>query len=333
MIVHFENQKCRQKDYGLEIPLLSSRPNQILGEIRNHEEYRVNWEEKIVKIEPLLIDKKLLLRVHDSGYVEKLLSEANAENEVIKAYELRDGNGHWYRYHPENATSPLSDLVRLQFREAQATMEAGKIALETGFSYLLGGGMHHAMSDLGRGFCLVNDIVILAKDLLQNGTCKNVWVVDVDAHKGDGTASLTANDQNIVTLSIHMAKGWPLDGSPPDDPRVMISSNIDIAVNKGEESSYIDRLRNGMEILKSKYPRPDFAIIVNGSDPYKEDALPSTDLLNLTLPQLLLRDTLIFDEFRSLDIPQVWLMAGGYGDLVYKVHAQFLIELLRSGKI
>jgi hypothetical protein len=79
---------------------------------------------------------------------------------------------------------------------------------------------------------------------------KRVWIIDVDAHKGDGVAAITEGDDTIITLSAHMAHGWPLDlpetledGSP--NP-VFIPSDIDIPIDRGEEDQYCDRLREGL---------------------------------------------------------------------------------------
>ena len=43
------------------------------------------------------------------------------------------------------------------------------------------------------------------------GLFRTAWIIDVDAHRGDGTAEIMAEHPEIKTLSIHMASGWPLD--------------------------------------------------------------------------------------------------------------------------
>jgi len=85
----------------------------------------------------------------------------------------------------------------------------------------------------------VNDLVIALRRLQFENRIRSAWVIDVDAHKGDGTAAITAGDQSIVTLSIHMARGWPLDQPERDtDGRLnpsFIPSTIDILMEAGEE--------------------------------------------------------------------------------------------------
>jgi acetoin utilization deacetylase AcuC-like enzyme len=124
-----------------------------------------------------------------------------------------------------------------------------------------------------------------------------------------------------------MAKGWPLDGekyitggklNPPFTP-----SDVDIPIGEGEDSSYVAKLEEGLNILE-RQPRPDLAIVVVGADPYEKDELPSAKLLKLTLAQLKERDILIYNFLKDRGIPQAYLMAGGYGDSSWEVYLQFL---------
>ena len=64
------------------------------------------------------------------------------------------------------------------------------------------------MTDRGRGFCTLNDQVIAIKKLQFEDGLKNAWVIDLDVHKGDGTAECSKDDPTISTLSIHMKNGW-----------------------------------------------------------------------------------------------------------------------------
>ncbi|MEE4112475.1 MAG: hypothetical protein V2I40_06640, partial [Desulfobacteraceae bacterium] len=149
----------------------------------------------------------------------------------------------------------------------------------------------------------------------------------VDAHKGDGTAALTAGDDTIATLSIHMAAGWPLDQPERDaagrpNPS-FVPSTVDIPIAPGEEPFYIERLRDGLERL-GRALQPDLALVVCGADPYELDELPSTAGLKLSLGQLLERDQRVYAFLKQRAIPGAWVMAGGYGRNSWRVYAQFL---------
>lgn len=273
-----------------------------------------------------------LLRAHAPEYVQRLYSDQLAD-EIIATYELVNPVGQYHRYAPDQAIRQLGDLFQRILIKAAGTVQAARIALQHGFCFSFSGGMHHAHYNYGSGFCLINDIVIAGRKLQFEQKVRNLWVIDVDAHKGDGTAALTKDDPTIHTLSIHMADGWPLnglqqlaDGSP--NP-AFTPSDIDIPVESGQEAFYNDRLRQGLSELRQR-GKADLALVVCGADPYSEDALPSTAKLKLSLDQMLERDQLIYRFLEKQDVPAAFLTAGGYGDQVWKVYAQFLVWVLRA---
>ncbi|HKJ85482.1 MAG TPA: histone deacetylase, partial [Spirochaetia bacterium] len=157
------------------------------------------------------------------------------------------------------------------------------------------------------------------------------WVIDIDAHKGDGTAALTADDPSVTTLSIHMGQSWPLD-LPRLDSTGRITpwftpSTIDVPVMPGTEIDYLPRLREALALLDAR-PRPDIVYVVDGADPYEHDELPSTSDLKLSLGQMLERDRMVYDLLHGRGIPQAWLMSGGYGVRAWEPFAGFLKEVL-----
>ena len=66
------------------------------------------------------------------------------------------------------------------------TLEAALFALQNGIAMNIAGGTHHAFTDRGEGFCLLNDIAIASNYLLDKGLAKSVLVVDLDVHQGNG---------------------------------------------------------------------------------------------------------------------------------------------------
>jgi acetoin utilization deacetylase AcuC-like enzyme len=318
-------------EFGIQIPIRDSRCTRTLQALLDDPRLKSTQElwhhDRIVET----ITRVDLLRVHSAGYVERLYSAA-LEQEIISTFELIDSNGKYYRYAPATATRPLTDLFNRILIKNAGTIQAAKIALQHGFCFSFTGGAHHAQHDFGNGFCLINDIVIAARRLQFEKLVRRVWVIDVDAHKGDGTAALTAGDDSIRTLSVHMASGWPLDGpvilaSGIPNPS-FIPSDIDIPIEQGEETYYLERLEAGLEKL-AEGDTADLAIVVCGADPYEKDQLPSTALLNLSLAQMFERDRLIYTWLSNRKIPAVFLMAGGYGDEVWRVYTQFLLWVLR----
>jgi acetoin utilization deacetylase AcuC-like enzyme len=215
------------------------------------------------------------------------------------------------------------------------TYTACEIALNkaesNGFCFYLGGGQHHASYKKGMGFCLLNDLVISARKLIDKNKAKKVLIIDTDAHKGDGTSYLTYKDSSIKSLSIHMGSSWPLDTGKFENAKLSTShypSDWDIPIYKNTNHLYLKELAKHLDIaLKEDF---DLVIVAAGADPYYEDELASTDELALSLEVMLERDKLVYSKVKETRTPQAWLMAGGYGIQTWRVYYQFLDFMLKK---
>jgi acetoin utilization deacetylase AcuC-like enzyme len=334
MILYDPHIPVSLTEFGIQIPIRDSRAVKTLAALCEDPHLAAGhdrWHrDRVVET----LNPEDLLRVHSEAYVQRLYSE-NLEEEIIRTYELIDPDGNYYRYAPDLATRPLTDLFDRIRTKVAGTVQAARLALDQGFCFYFSGGMHHAHRHFGSGFCLINDIVIAARKLQAAQQISKIWIIDVDAHKGDGTAALTAGDDAVRTLSIHMARGWPLDGPSrlaDGSPNPSFTpSDIDIPIESGEESQYIQRLRAGLMQLEAP-GAADLAIVVCGADPYEKDELPSTAGLRLSLEQMLARDQLVYSFLDERNVPAAFLMAGGYGDDTWRVYAQFLRWALALNK-
>jgi acetoin utilization deacetylase AcuC-like enzyme len=376
-------------DYGIMLPISPSRAGRIAEFVAEASAFPGPFFDLKGALRFLCEDtgrpvllREDLERVHSKEFIAALYEEGpdgeqGLVRELLKAWELIDDQGRPHRYEPEKAVRPLRDLFRHVLAQVGGTYLVCRLALageipaeapgpgsgSPGFCYYLGGGTHHARYDGGAGFCLVNDIMIAARKIQAEKRAGLVWIIDVDAHKGCGTAELvhfarkrgelgsprsgeTGHSPEILNLSIHMGSGWPLDAEtlktavPGRAPR--INADVEIPIEAGEEARYVPELEKGirtLETLSADYAvkngfdgtgpnaKPDLVILVDGADPYEHDGLPSSDLLKLSLEQCLERDFLIYDYLRQRGIPSAWIMAGGYGDRAWEPPAHFLRKL------
>ncbi len=321
--------------YGMLIPQFGSRSAQVIDYLLGDPQLGERTGQWLYDGPLPCIEREDLIRAHNPAYVDALLSDT-PEPPLMQTFELLDDAGNYHRYDPSQAKRPLADIVKPELANVAGTYQACLLALEQGFGYFLGGGMHHAMRDQGRGFCVFNDLVIALFKLLALGRIRRAWVVDVDAHRGDGTAELCVDEERIKCLSIHMAKGWPLDTAALDPEgnlrRERYPGDVDIPIPAGGEDAYLPSLTQGLRLLETMDTQglPDLAVVVAGSDPYEKDRLPGTAALRLNLDQLIARDSFLYDFFAKRSVPQAYLMAGGYGPDCWKVSARFIQDVLHK---
>jgi acetoin utilization deacetylase AcuC-like enzyme len=333
-VVLYYPHGIRLHEFGIEIPVVPDRSRLVLDAMLSDPELSARQESWLLGPDGTSITRDDVLRVHSPAYAGRAFGPG-VEDVLLEVFELLDDEGNYYRYNPANARRPLAELFDDVLTWMAGTCQAGREALERGFCYYLGGGAHHGHYDFGHGFCVFNDIVTAIRRLQAEGRVKTAWVIDTDAHKGDGTAALTANDASITTLSVHMAHGWPLDlprtrnGAPAP---WLEPSSVDVPIASGEEADYISRFAAALEELDrlAGGSRPDVCYVVSGADPYEHDELPSTAGLRLSLEQLLERDQLVHRFLAERSIPQAWLLAGGYGRRAWEPFANFISRVVQG---
>lgn len=312
--------------FGIQIPVAPDRVAQVLAALRSDPVIAAREAEWLLGPDGAQITKDDVLRVHAPEYVDRGFG-SGVESLMLEVFELVNEDGSYHRYDPRAARRPLAELFADWRTWMAGTYQCGSEALRHGFCFYLGGGAHHGHYDFGHGFCVFNDLVTAIRRHRAEGSIERAWVIDVDAHKGDGTAALTADDPSVETLSIHMARSWPLDlpaRLPDGRPSPWLTpSTIDIPIEPGEEPAYNDRLRDGLARL-AEHARPDLVYVVGGADPYEHDELPSTGDLRLSLDALLERDRAVYRFLAERDLPQAWVMSGGYGRRAWEPFAQFI---------
>ena len=70
---------------------------------------------------------------------------------------------------------------------------------------------HHAETDRGMGFCLLNNVAIAAAHLRQRG--ERVLIVDWDVHHGNGTQAIFWDDASTLYISTHQYPLYPGTGA------------------------------------------------------------------------------------------------------------------------
>ena len=235
-------------------------------------------------VTPEALTEEEILRVHDPGYVRRVLTG------TLSPAEEREIGLPW---------SP--ELVERSRRSSGGTLAACRAALAEGVAVNLAGGTHHAHAGKGAGYCVFNDAAIAARALQAEGRAWRLVVLDCDVHHGDGTAAIFADDPSVFTFSIHGARNYPLR-KPPGD--------LDVPLDDGTgDDAYLAALDDGLR-LALPAARAQLAIYLAGADPFEGDRLGR---MALTKDGLAARDRMVFEHCHAAGLPVAVTMGGGYG--------------------
>jgi acetoin utilization deacetylase AcuC-like enzyme len=232
---------------------------------------------------PKPVDEKWILRTHTKGYWEDL-KNLNLDPKMIRKIGF-----------------PLSkELVQREIIIAQGTIDCCNYALQNGISLNVAGGTHHAYTNKGEGFCLLNDVGIAANYLLDNQLANKILVIDLDVHQGNGTAEIFQNENNVFTFSMHGKENYPLHKE---------KSDLDIELTTyTQDEEYLSILYTTLPQIIEKQ-KPDFLFFISGVDILTTDKLGK---LSVSLQGCLRRDEFVFEQAIKNKLPIVVSMGGGY---------------------
>ena len=196
---------------------------------------------------------------------------------------------------------PLSSLlVEREVIIADGTIKATEFALKHGIAMNIAGGTHHAYTNRGEAFCLLNDQAIGARFLLNKTLVKKVLIVDLDVHQGNGTAEIFQNDPKVFTFSMHGKSNYPFKKE---------KSDLDIALEDGtNDEEYLLVLKKTLPKLIEQQ-EPNFIYYLCGVDVIDSDKLGR---LALTVDGCKERDRYVLETCKELNIPIMCSMGGGY---------------------
>ena len=189
----------------------------------------------------------------------------------------------------------------------------------------LAGGTHHAFGAHGEGFCIVNDVAVAARFAQsQFEHVRNIAVIDLDVHQGNGTADIFADDDSVFTLSVHADNNYPWVGQS------RVASDLDIALpDDASPADYLRAVHQGLRELDrqghgnasssagegaGEGRRPsgkqwDLVFFQAGVDPLESDRLGR---LKLGREDLAARNAAVYAWCAERRIPTVITMGGGY---------------------
>jgi acetoin utilization deacetylase AcuC-like enzyme len=225
----------------------------------------------------------IVLLTHDKIYYNKLI------HQTLTASEQRKIG------FPQSPQLTQRELII-----TQGTIDCCYYAMQQGTALNVAGGTHHAFTDRGEGFCFLNDIAIAANYLLHKQLAKQILIIDLDVHQGNGTAKIFEHEPHVFTFSMHGAHNYPFHKE---------SSDLDIPLKDGtDDETYLSLLKATLPALIKKV-KPDFAFFLSGVDILSTDKYGK---LKVSIDGCKQRDEFVFTTLKQKNIPVAVAMGGGY---------------------
>lgn len=233
--------------------------------------------------EPELCDLEHVFAVHSKAYVNDLI-RLKLDAKAVRKIGF-----------------PLSaELVERELRIAQGTIIGAEKAFETKVAFNIAGGTHHAFSDRGEAFCMLNDQAIASQYLLDKKLAKKILIIDLDVHQGNGTAEIFQNNTKVFTFSTHGKSNYPFKKE---------LSDLDIAFDDNtNDDEFLSTIQKVIPKLIEEQ-KPDFIFYLAGVDILATDKLGK---LGCTLNGCKNRDEIVFENCYNYQIPVQVSMGGGY---------------------
>ena len=168
---------------------------------------------------------------------------------------------------------------------------------------------HHAEYAKAMGFCLFNNVAIGAR-YAQKKDIKKVFIIDFDAHHGNGTQRSFYQDDTVFYFSTHQYPFYPGTGGPSETGAGKgegYTLNVPLPAGAGDDEV--------VPIYESKLPEvikrfsPSLLIVSAGYDLHSDDPLT---YLNVSTEGIRRIARSILKTSKELDIPSIFALEGGY---------------------
>lgn len=260
------------------------------------------------RVSPLATFDELTL-THDVNYVRRFL------NGDMTEAEIRNAGLPWSLAGVDRALSSTGGTLAAAVAAVEEWQPQEKVLQPHSdaeptlprrlcWSAHIAGGTHHAFADHGEGFCIFSDIAVATNVVLQRfpSIVKNILILDLDVHQGNGNAVLFQGRPEVFTFSLHCGANYF---------SAKQESDLDIELPAGStDETYLMTLHHWLRRIKEESTgKFDLIFFQAGVDVLEEDRLGR---LALTQKGVQRRNDLVFQFAQDLNIPLVITMGGGY---------------------
>ena len=217
-----------------------------------------SWRAKGATIrEPRPATREELLTVHDHSYID----------------EIGATSGKAVMLDPDTFTSPES--YEIAMLAAGAAIDAGRHTHHTrerAIALVRPPG-HHAEPDRAMGFCLFNNIAIVAAVLRADGLSR-IAIVDIDVHHGNGTQAAFYSDPTVLYISTHQYPYYPGTGAADETGSGAGKGfTLNVPMSAGATDAIFDKVYASIVVPALDAFLPEIVLVSAGFDAHEDDPL------------------------------------------------------------
>ncbi len=266
---------------------------------------------KVELIKPFYADANIIGLNHDPQYIEEVMMASKS-------------GGGWLD--PDTYVNEYTfDVARLAVGGVVGAInEILEGNIEAAFCAVRPPG-HHAEHAKAMGFCIFNNIAIGAHYLLKKGF-ERIFIVDFDAHHGNGTQHSFYTEPRVFYFSTHQYPFYPGTGSAEErgaGEGLGTTLNIPMPFGAGDElykQAYGETLPAAVRGYK-----PQFILVSAGYDLHKEDPLTGLEVTDEGIEFIV---SSIMGLAKELNIPVLFSLEGGYNLDVLRRNVPRTLEIM-----
>lgn len=133
---------------------------------------------------------------------------------------------------------------------------------------------HHAYADRAMGFCMINNIAVVAAALRAKGLAERIAIYDFDVHHGNGTEAIFYEDPNLLFMSTHQFPFYPGTGASDaigEGPGK--GANLNVPLAAGTKDDVFLEATDEVLAPKVRAFEPEMILMSAGFDAYEDDPL------------------------------------------------------------
>ena len=216
--------------------------------------------------EPLPVEQKLIEANHSSAYLTRARQTCASGSTYLDSLDV--------------TVSEASYDVALKAAGATIALAEGVIneEISNGFALVRPPG-HHAEKDQAMGFCILNNVAILARYLQTVHGLDKVLILDWDVHHGNGTQHTFEEDPSVLFASTHQYPFYPGTGAWSETGIGKgRGATLNCPMRAGSddndyEAAFMEKILPAIDQFK-----PEFIIISAGFDAHRDDPLGEINL-------------------------------------------------------